>query len=103
MPRSPIILEKQPWEERLLDFDFVGQFADEGVTVSSGSFLTAVNLSGGAVSIVIGSASWSGTKVQALFSGGATGERYLITARAIGSNGEKAELEGVLSILERAS
>lgn len=103
MPRSPVLLEKQPWEERLLDMDFAGQFADDAVTIGSGSFLTPVVVVGAGGSVVVGSTSWSGTRLQALFTGGVAGERYLIIGRATGSNGEKVELEGILSIVEHGA
>ena len=102
MARSMIVLEKQPWEERLLDMSFDGQFSDDAVTLASASVASIANLDGGAVSLVSGAVAWSGVSAQAMFSGGATGDRYLITWRGIGSNGEKVEMEGVLVVVEAA-
>lgn len=103
MPRSPVILEKQPWEERILDMDFAGQFADEAVTIGSGAFLSPAIVVGTGGSLVISSTAWSGTRLQAVFTGGLAGERYLITGRVTGSNGEKVELEGIFSIVEHGA
>lgn len=99
MARSPVVLEKQPWEQLLLDFDFAGLF---GTTdpITSATILAPERVGGGAVTLTVGAPGWSGQRVQALFSGGADGERYLVTCRA-NTAGERAELEGFLVVQER--
>lgn len=99
MPRSQVVLEKQPWEQLLLDFDFAGHFATDD-PITTATILTPERVGGGAVSVVVGSPAWSAQRVQALFSAGADGDRYLITCRAQNAY-ERVELEGYLVVRER--
>jgi hypothetical protein len=100
MPRSPVVIEKQPWEQRLIDFDFSGHFATEDA-ITTATILTPERIGGGTVTLTVGNTAWSAQRVQALFSGGADGDRYLITCRA-NTPGERVELEGYLIVRERS-
>jgi len=100
MPASPIVLEKQPGEDRLLNMSFSGQFASAAVVLASASILSIANLDGGSVTVSAGSVVWSGLEAQAMFTGGTAGDRYLVTWQGIGDNAERVEMEGVLVIVE---
>lgn len=99
MARSPIVVEKQPWEQLTLDFDFSQQFGTDDPIVTA-TILTPERVGGGAVTLTVSPPAWSGQRVQALFSGGASGDRYLITCRAQTAI-ERVELEGYLVVQER--
>ena len=101
MPRASVTLEKQPFEERIFDFDFVGLLVEPTDTIVSGTIASVANLTGGSNDVVAGNVAWSGSRLQATYSGGTAGHRYLVTARATDSKGQKLELEGILEVRER--
>jgi hypothetical protein len=100
MPRSTDVLEKQPYEERLFDFDFDALLASTAETISSASISSIANVSGGSNDVTSSGVTWSGSLVQATFAGGTSGHRYLVTCRAITAT-QKLELEGILLVMER--
>lgn len=100
MPRSPVVLEKQPWEQLLFDFDFSGHFGTEEAITSATVLAPELVGGGGTATLTAGNIAWSGQRVQALFSAGTDGQRYLVTCRALTAS-ERVELEGYLVVRER--
>lgn len=92
-------LTKQSYEERIFQFDFSGKM-ETTATVATVVSVTSENLGfvSGSSSISIAAASASGQLVQAMFSGGTSGERYKVTAKAVDSTGQKLELDGFLRV-----
>jgi len=92
-------LTKQPYEERIFQFDFSGKM-DLDATLASAVSCTAANQGYVTASdeISISAISVSGVYLQAMFSGGTSGELYKITAKAIDSTGQKLELDGNLRV-----
>lgn len=101
MPRSSVVIEKQPFEERIIDFDFSQLLVEPTDTIVSGSITSVSNVSGGANDLTAGNVAWSGARLQATYAGGTDGHRYLITARVTDSKGQKLELEGVMEVRDR--
>lgn len=97
MPLQTLV--KQSYEERIFQFDFSGKMAD-GATLSS--VVSCVSANQGFVTgsgdITVAATSVSGVYLQAIFSGGTSGELYKITAKAIDSNGQKLEADGFLRV-----
>lgn len=92
-------LTKQSYEERVFQFDFSGKMA-AGATLSSVVSVTVSNQGyvTGSSAVSASAQSVSGTYLQAIYSGGTSGELYKITAKAIDSSGQKLELDGFLRV-----
>ena len=97
MPLQTLV--KQSYEERIFQFDFSGKMAD-GSTLSS--VVSCVSANQGFVTgsgdVTVAAPSVSGVYLQAIFSGGTSGELYKITAKAIDSTGQKLEADGFLRV-----
>ena len=92
-------LTKQSYEERLFSFDFSGKMSTSA-TISSVVSVVVTNLGNvsGSTSVSVASIAASGQTVQAVYSGGTSGETYKITAKAIDSDGQKLEVDGLLRV-----
>ena len=97
MPLQTLV--KQSYEERIFQFDFSGKM-EAGATLSSVVSCTSANQGfvSGSGDITIAAPSVSGVFLQALFSGGTSGELYKVTAKAIDSTGQKLEADGYLRV-----
>lgn len=94
--------EKQPAESVPIDLDFARSMKTDE-TISSLVSSTATRVIGsGAVTLNMSAPSFSGQRVQALFSGGVDGELYLVTFRVNTSiPGKVLEGDGYLRIAAR--
>lgn len=92
-------LTKQSYEERVFQFDFSGKM-DTGATLASVVSVAVANQGyvTGSSDVSVAAQSVSGTYLQAMYSGGTSGELYKITAKAIDSTGQKLELDGYLRV-----
>lgn len=92
-------LTKQSYEERIYQFDFSGKM-DTGATLSSVVSVVVTNQGyvTGSSDVTVAAQSVSGAYLQAMYSGGTSGELYKITAKAIDSTGQKLELDGLLRV-----
>jgi hypothetical protein len=92
-------LTKQAYEERIFQFDFSGKM-DADATLASAVSVSVANQGyvDGSSALSVSAQSVSGTYLQAMFSGGTSGELYKITAKVIDSTGQKLELDGFLRV-----
>lgn len=88
---EPTTWTKQPWEERLLEFDATDSLATgdslasiSGITVWEGTTEKTSTMISGAPSI-------SGDKVYARLVGGTDGHSYWVRIRLVTVNGDKIE------------
>lgn len=82
MGKSADVLEKTTYEEVLRHFDF-SRVLDEGETISTASIVISPT---GASHMVAGTPTISGAIVQAKFTQGVTGTKYLVHCRIVTSN-----------------
>lgn len=92
-------LEKQSYEERIFEFDLSG-LMDAAATVASVVSVISVNqnLVGGSSNVTISGQTASGQSVKALFTGGTSQELYKITCKAVDTDGQKLEWDGLLAV-----
>lgn len=93
------VMEKQPWEERILAFDFSADM-DSGETVSAVDSISVTAVSPGVDSLTISGQTGSGGLASAKFAGGVTGQVYTLRARITTSAGQKLEMDGKLKVKE---
>jgi hypothetical protein len=87
---NPSTWEKQPWEERILEFDTSPSLA-VGDSLNSVSSIN-VTLNGvSQASMLSGSPTIVGSKVYQKIIGGEHGKDYEVSVRIITTNGEKIE------------
>lgn len=91
-------ISKRPWEQLIRNIPFAGLMA-EGDTLSSVTSVTSTLRTSGTDTLTIGTPSFSGTDVQALYSGGAEGDVYLIHAKAVTTAGEHLQRDVVLKVV----
>lgn len=100
------ILDKQPAESRLYDFDFSGKMRT-GATIATVVSVTVLPASG----LDVGATAFSGQIAQVRLTVGTTGVEYLLTCKVTTSDGDTLELDGrlwvedvtVLSATEQAA
>ena len=94
-------VDKQPYEEYYIDFDFVNVIAYPEESFSATG--TAVDeLGANATTTIITAIKQylDPTKVYVWVKGGTTGKTYTITCRIVTDIGEKYEKEGQMSVVE---
>lgn len=96
------VLTKQPWEELRYDMDFSGQMRD-GDDLSSVSAVVITNMGQvvGSGDVTSSGEVVSGDIAQVKLSGGTDLENYKITIRAITTDGDKIEGDGMLYVREQ--
>lgn len=96
------VLTKQPWEELRYDMDFSGQMRD-GDDLSSVSTVVVTNMGEvvGSDDVTASGETVSGDIAQVKLSGGTDLENYKITIRAITTDGDKIEGDGMLYVREQ--
>jgi len=104
-PRLPTQV-KQPWEERIYDFDFRSPTVDadkhlvpEGRSIASVDSVEVLPNQNGNDDLTVASPTTNGdARVQAKFSGGTDGEDYPVRVRITDDLGQKIEGDGVMQV-----
>jgi hypothetical protein len=94
---NPSVWVKQPWEERLLEFDAITALSTGDSVASVDSIKVFFNGLEQAA-MISGSPSIVGSKVRQKIVGGIDGNNYVIRVRIITTNGDKIEDEITLKV-----
>lgn len=91
-------LEKQPSESRLYDVEFAALLAGDDTLASVVS--VTVSPASTTPALVVGSATYSGTRAQFRVSAGKAETRYVFTVVVTSVGGDTLEFEGALFVTE---
>jgi|WetSurMetagenome_2_1015567.scaffolds.fasta_scaffold52450_3 hypothetical protein len=94
---KPSVWVKQPWEERLLEFDTATSLST-GDSISSVDSVKVFYNGLEQVAMISGSPTISGNKVRQKIVGGTNGSDYVIRVRVVTTNGDKIEDELTMKV-----
>lgn len=96
------VLNKQPAEDKLFDFDFSGKMRDGDSITSVGSVTQEkLGLVSNSADLTLGSTAQSGQTGQVRISGGTDGEQYKIEMVVTTTDGDTLEGEGILTVRDK--
>jgi hypothetical protein len=95
---NPSVWVKQPWEERLLEFDAATALSTGDSVASVDSVKVFLNGIVEQAAMISGSPTIVGSKVRQKVVGGTDGSNYVIRVRIITVNGDKIEDEITLKV-----
>lgn len=96
------VLEKQPGEKVVFDFDFSNDIA-AGVTIASITSIVDANCGcvAGSSALTLSGNAFSGRVAQTTVTGGTHGESYKLTATVVDTAGQIFEHEGIIEVIEK--
>ena len=97
---NPSVWVKQPWEERLVEFDVTPALSTGDSVASVDSVKVFLNGIAEQAAMISGSPTIDVNKVRQKIVGGIDGSNYIIRVRIVTTNGDKIEDEITMKVRE---